>query len=89
MRIEKMAKFTDNNQLNKDGYNRIHDSITNAKTMNSLERAVEASLQIIKDCHLDDYQVSRLEQYGMKKYEQLMIEMSKLDRFASTNKFRK
>lgn len=84
-----MAKFTSNNEIAKEGFNRIHDSITNAKTINALRLAVESSLQIIRECHLDEYQVNKLEQYGMKKYEQLTIEMSKLDRFASTNKFRK
>lgn len=85
-----MARFNNTrNDLNKEGYNKIHDSITNAKSVNELLHAVENSLQLIKEYRLDDYQVKALEAYGMKKYERFLMEDRKLDHFCSTNKFKK
>lgn len=84
-----MNKFNNESQIAKDGFNKIHDSITRCKNMNQLTKAVEASLQIIKDCHIDAYNVGRLEQYGMKKYEQILIEERRLESTLKNNKFKK
>lgn len=84
-----MARFQDSSTKNKEGYNRIHDSITHAKTIAELTKAIEASLPIIQECKLDDYQTEKLEQYGMTKYNKLMVEMRRLQSFASNNKIKK
>ena len=72
----------------KTAINQIHDSFTNAKTFDQLRRAAVAAQQLIKDNNIDAYQQERLEQYGIKRYNDLQRREDQLSRFASTNKRR-
>lgn len=84
-----MARLQDATEKNKEGYNLIHDSITRSKTIDQLTRAVEAAIPLIQSYKLDAYQQQRLEAYGFKKYEQLLMEESRLAHLQKTNKFKK
>lgn len=84
-----MSRIQSESEKNKEGYNKIHDSITRAKNFAQLLTAIEASIKIIQDYKLDAYQQGRLEQYGVKKYDQLLIEQRRLESLAKHNKFKK
>lgn len=58
-------------EIQRDGYVRIHDSLTAAKNTVALEEAVANSFAIIKSCYLDEYQVEKLESYGMKCFHSI------------------
>ena len=73
-------------QKQKDGYNIIHDSISKSKDVKQLQKAVEASIKIIQDYQLDQYQVQRLEGYGMKKYESFLAKDMRLGREIQSNR---
>lgn len=73
-------------QKQKDGYNIIHDSISKSRDIKQLQRAVEASIRIIQEYQLDAYQVQRLEEYGMKKYENIMLKEMRLGHEMQSNR---
>jgi hypothetical protein len=83
-----MARFQENN-VNKNGYNQIHDSITHSKTMAQLKEAIEKAIPLMKQFKLDSYQQKKLEEYGIRKYENLLMEDHRIAQIAKHNKFRK
>lgn len=81
--------YRNNDQKQKDGYNTIHDMLTAAKSMKELTLAVQKAIPMMKDFGLDDYQQKRLEEYGMKCYDRILIRTRQLEQICKTNKFRK
>lgn len=61
----------------------------NAKSVNELTKAVEKSLQIIKEYGVDHYQEQKLENLGMKRYNEIMLEMKRIDHERTSNRFKK
>lgn len=70
----------------KDGYNQIHDMISKSRDVKQLQRAVEAALPIIQEYQLDSYQVQRLEEYGMKKYENFLASDMRMQHEIQSNR---
>lgn len=71
-------KFNDHESSAKIGYNLIHDSFSNAKTLTDLQKAVKNSLQVIKTYKLDEYQVQQLEKHGMnchRKFQRALTDI--------------
>jgi hypothetical protein len=73
-------------QKQKDGYVKIFDMIAKAKDIKQLQKAVEASLPLITEFQLDDYQVQRLEEHGMKKYESFLLSDMRMQRAMESNR---
>ena len=72
----------------KDGYVKIFDMIAKSKNVKELQKAVEASLSIIQECKLDEYQVQKLEEHGMKKYNSFLLsEMRMASAMQSNRRF--
>ena len=74
-------------QKQKDGYTKIFDSIQKSKNLKELHKAVEASLPIIQEYQLDDYQVKKLEERGMKKYNSILLADMMAAREMQSNRF--
>jgi hypothetical protein len=72
----------------KDGYNQIFDSISKSKNVKELQKAVEASLAIIQEYQLDDYQVQRLEEHGLKKYNSFLLSDMRMSHEIQSNRRR-
>jgi hypothetical protein len=72
----------------KDGYNKIFDAISQSKNMKELQKAVESSLPIIQEYQLDEYQVQKLEERGMKKYNSFLLADMMATREMQSNRFR-
>lgn len=70
----------------KDGYNQIHDMISKSRDVKQLQRAVEAALPLIQEYQLDSYQVQQLEQYGMKKYENILASEMRMQHEIQSNR---
>lgn len=75
-------------QKQKDGYNKIFDSIQKSKNLKDLQKAVEDSLPIIQEYQLDDYQVKKLEECGLKKYNSFLLADMMAAREMQSNRFR-
>ena len=73
-------------QKQKDGYTKIFDMIARTKDVKQLQKAVEASLPLITEFQLDDYQVQRLEEHGMKKYESFLLSDMRMQRAMQSNR---
>ena len=73
-------------QKQKTGYNIVHDSISKSKDLKQLQKAVEASIQLIQEYQLDSYQVQKLEEYGMKKYESFLLSEMRTQRAIQSNR---
>ena len=71
------------------GYNIIHDSFTNAKSVEALQKAVEKSIELIHQYRLDDYQAKRLEEYGLKRFNQINRELREIEHQRKSNRFKK
>ena len=76
-------------QLQRDGYNRIHDSFTRSKTFNELAKAAEEAINIIKDCNIDKFQHQRLEEYGIHCYNRIQRRVDQMSFECSRNKFKR
>lgn len=70
----------------KIGYNQIFDMISHSKNVKELQKAVEASLPIIQEYQLDSYQVQRLEELGMKKYNNFLLSDMRTSREIQSNR---
>jgi hypothetical protein len=70
----------------KDGYNKIFDMIAKSRDIRQLQKAVEASLPIIADYQLDEYQVQKLEEHGMKKYDSFLLSEMRMQRAMQSNR---
>mgnify|MGYP000437964987 FL=1 len=70
----------------KDGYNKIFDMITKSKDVKQLQKAVEASLPIISDYQLDEYQVQKLEEHGLNKYNSFLLSEMRMQRAMQSNR---
>ena len=73
-------------QTQKNGYNQIFDMISRSKNVKELQKAVEASLPIIQEYQLDSYQVQRLEELGMKKYNGFLLSDMRTSREIQSNR---
>lgn len=73
-------------QTQKNGYNQIFDMISKSKNVKELQKAVEASLPIIQEYQLDSYQVQRLEELGMKKYNNFLLSDMRTQRDIQSNR---
>lgn len=73
-------------QKQKDGYNKIFDMIAKSRDAKQLQRAVEASLPLINECQLDEYQVQRLEEHGLKKYNSFLLSEMRMQRAMQSNR---
>lgn len=72
----------------KDGYNKIFDAIQKSKNLKDLQKAVEDSVPIIQEYQLDDYQVKKLEERGLKKYNSFLLADMMAAREMQSNRFR-
>jgi hypothetical protein len=81
--------YRNTDQKQKDGFGKIHDMFTAAKSVKELTAAVQKAIPMMKDFGLDDYQQKRLEEYGMKCFDKIMIRDRQLEQMCKTNKFRK
>lgn len=84
-----MSNYKSADQRNKDGYNQIHDMLTAAKTIAQLTKAVEAAIPMIQEFKLDSYQQQRLEDYGMKRFNDIQRRIDQMAFECSRNKFKK
>lgn len=80
-----MAKHVDSAKQ-KEGYYKIHDMITEAKTFSELQKAVETAMVLIKSYDLDAYQQDRLEDYGRRKYQNLLRDEERMGKEVKYNK---
>lgn len=81
--------YRDNNQKQKDGFNKIHDMLTAAKSIKELTVAVQSAIPMMKDFGLDDFQQKRLEEHGMRCFDKIMIRDRQLEQMCKTNKFKR
>lgn len=72
----------------KDGYSKIFDMIAKSKNLKQLQQAVESSLPLIQEYQLDDYQVAKLEEHGIKKYNSFLVADMMAAREMQSNRFR-
>jgi len=84
-----MARFQDNSEQAKAGYDFIYNSIKDSKSIKQLTVAIERAIPLMQEFKLDDYQQDRLEQFGIRRYEQLVRENQQIEHIAKTNKIRK
>jgi hypothetical protein len=73
-------------QKQKDGYNKIFDSIAKSKDIKQLQKAVEASISLITEYQLDEYQVQKLEEHGLKKYDSFLLSEMRMQRAMQSNR---
>jgi hypothetical protein len=73
-------------QKQKDGYNKIFDSIAKSKDIKQLQKAVEASIALITEYQLDEYQVQKLEEHGLKKYDSFLLSEMRMQRAMQSNR---
>lgn len=77
------------NNTDRSVYNEIHDSFTKSSSFDELRRAAVKAEQIIRDNNLDQNQKERLEQYGIKRFNEIQRTNQQLSMLASTNKFKR
>lgn len=70
----------------KDGYNQIHDMISKSRDVKQLKRAVESAMPLIQEYQLDAYQVQKLEEFGMKKYENFIASEMRMQHEIQSNR---
>jgi hypothetical protein len=73
-------------QKQKDGYYKIFDSIQKSKNLKELQKAVEASIPLITQYQLDEYQVQKLEEHGMTKYNSFLLSEMRMQRAMQSNR---
>jgi len=83
-----MPAFKQNND-SRDGFNKAYDLIQSSKNVQELTKAVEQCMQIVKSYGLDEYQQNRLEQLGMRRFNDFDKANRELDRICKHNKFKK
>jgi hypothetical protein len=70
----------------KDGYNQIHDMISKSRDVKQLKRAVENAMPLIQEFQLDAYQIQKLEEFGMKKYENFLASEMRMQHEIQSNR---
>lgn len=72
----------------KDAYNEIHDIITDSNNLTQLEKAVEKSIKLMTQFHLDEIARDKLERHAQRRYEHLVMEERRTRREMIANKDR-
>lgn len=72
-----------------DGYNVVHDLLSSAKSVDELTNAVNQSLQLMKQYNLDYYQQQKIEQFGIRCYNNIMRKQEEIARIQKANKIKK
>lgn len=77
--------YFQNKQNTKNSYNNIYDNIANAKSVTALQRVVEKCLPELYK--LDSDQQDRLEAHGIRRFNQLQMEMLKLEGIIKSKRY--
>ncbi len=68
------------------GYELVHDMFSSAKTHSELLTAVHKSIQIMKKYNLDSYQRDKLEQFGIRCFNNIDSIEREIAHIQKTNK---